>query len=142
MYTNHPLNVEVHVPQELSMIGSDEVYFVLLHKNSLVMKVVRRDGQYVQMNASVLDAGCRVCVVCGQLSAFIESPQSRSQVQYIKFDSEQFEQNLFNQIDNFSFKQEVVVLCDSEENTATLKVNKHTGAVELVGNMQSTIDAL
>lgn len=96
MYTNHPLNVEVRVQPELSALGSDSVYFVLTHKNSLVMRTARREGQYVQLNVSVLDAGCRVWVVCGQLSQVIESAQNRSQVQYVKFDSEQFELNLFN----------------------------------------------
>ena len=81
-------------------------------------------------------------MVCGQLSQVIENVQNRSQVQYVRFDSEQFEQNLFNQIDNFSFKQEVVVLCDSEESVATLQVNKRTGTVELLGNVPSTIDSL
>ena len=60
----------------------------------------------------------------------------------MKFDSEQFELNLFNQIDNFSFKQQVTVLCDSEESNATLQVNKRTGAVELVGSVPTTINAL
>lgn len=65
MYTNHPLNVEVRVQPELSAIGSNDVYLVLTHKNSLIMRIAKREGQYVQLNASILDAGCRVCVVCG-----------------------------------------------------------------------------